>query len=172
MAVLIGAGGPSDRAHLPLATRRRTTIPNEKRLERNPAALRAAVELWSEKHPSARLRSATAVYNCMGLVFASRRTWIDPIHLPIILRDDEYRQLAGPHEIQPGDIIVYRDKHDRGVSHVGVIVEIKPEIQTASRRITVMSQWGGDGEYLHLIDDVPDAYGKLIEYWTDRRPKP
>jgi hypothetical protein len=44
MTILIGPGGPRDRAYLPLATRRGKIIPNERRLERHPAALRAAFE--------------------------------------------------------------------------------------------------------------------------------
>ena len=172
MTRLIGAGGPSDRAYLPLATRCGTIIPNERRHELPPAALRAAVEFWERARPNARLRSATAVYNCMGLIFASRRTWVDPDDLDTILEEDEYRQLAGAHEAQTGDVIVYRDRRDHSVCHVGVIVEIKPEIQTASWKITVISQWGAMGEYFHLIDDVPELLGEPMEYWTDRRPKP
>jgi len=34
-----------------------------------------------------------------------------------------------------------------------------------------MSKWGGDGEYIHPVDHVPDAYGQHIEYWTERKLK-
>lgn len=90
--MIIGAGGPSDRASIPLGTRRGTFIPNERRRELNPATLRASVDLWTRERPNARLRSVTAVYNCMGLVFASRRTCIDSTSLDTILREDEYQK--------------------------------------------------------------------------------
>lgn len=172
MAIIIGAGGLADRASIPLGTRRGNFIPNERRLERNPAALRAAVEFWNKEQPNARLRSATSVYNCMGLIFACRRAWIDTEHLAAILTGDEYRRLAGPGETQSGDVVVYREKRGQRVCHVGVVLTVEPEINTASRRIRVMSQWGADGEYIHFIEDVPEILGEPVEYWTERRPKP
>ena len=35
--------------------------------------------------------------------------------------------------------------------------------------ITVLSQWGDDGEYIHKLTEVPNEYGKAEEFWTDRR---
>ncbi len=46
--------------------------------------------MWRKRLPDAELRSMTAVYNCMGMVFGCRRTSIDPEHLPTILREDSY----------------------------------------------------------------------------------
>lgn len=173
MAIIIGEGGPNDRAAIPLATRRGTWIPNEQRLERAPASLRAAVEIWTGKYPEIQLRSATALYNCIGLVFASRRTLIDPKYLVTILQEDEYRQVAGSQDLQLGDIVVYRRRSDQSVSHVAVIFAVERKIATASWEIWVISQWGGDGEYLHRMEDVPlDFLGEPTEYWTDRRPCP
>ncbi len=172
MPIVIGAGGPSDRAYLPLATRRGAPIPNERRLERAPASLRAAYDLFRRERPNARLRSATAVYNCMGMAFASRRTWIDTSQLGMILQDDDYRRLDGPHEAHTGDLVVYRKRPGGAVSHVSVIVRIEPMVQTVSWEIITISQWGADGEYLHRVDDVPDLLGEPVEYWTDRRPVP
>lgn len=105
----------------------------------------------------------------MGLVFASRRTWIDPEYLYQILADDEYRQLAGVVEAQPGDVVVYRDT-DGLPSHVGIVWErnlIIPGQQADP--LKVLSQWGADGEYLHDLSDVPDLLGVPVEFWTDRR---
>lgn len=169
MNILISPGGPSDRASIPLATRRGSLIPNERRFERPHEALREAVRFAIQGRPNVRLRSATAVYNCMGMIFASRRTWIDPVHLTTILIDDGYRRITIEY-VQIGDIAVYRAPEDpRVASHVAVIVKIEPEIATASWKITVMSQWGADGEYIHPIDEVPIILGKPVEFWTDRR---
>lgn len=169
---MLGAREPTRSRALPLATRRGTPIPNEKRMEQPPVRLKAAMEIFTAAHPSARLRSATGVYNCMGLVFASRRTWVDPDYLAMILREDEYCQTEGPPEVQEGDVVVYRAGHNNQVTHVGIVLKKEPEIATASWRITVMSQWGADGEYVHLLDDVPKLLGSPAEYWTDRRVGP
>ena len=107
----------------------------------------------------------------MGLLFASRRTWIDPESLGMILAEDEYRQLGGLHEAYVGDIVVYRDS-EGDVAHVAVIIELEPVIQTASWKVTVISKWGADGEYVHPLDELPDRLGSATEYWADRRLAP
>ena len=118
-------------------------------------------------HPDARARSLSSMYNCMGMVFASRRTWVDPEHLPMILEDDSYRRVSSEGELQPGDVVVYR--HDDGeISHVGVVTEVRTNVREAAREVFVLSQWGRDGEYFHRADDVNPQLGKPAEYWTDR----
>ena len=103
----------------------------------------------------------------MGMVFATRRTWIEPEHLSVILQDDDYRQISSESELIRGDLVVYRD--DAGsVSHVGVVAEVHTNVELATYEITVLSQWGRDGEYFHRADDVSAYLGKPTEYWTDR----
>jgi hypothetical protein len=80
----------------------------------------------------------------------------------MILVEDEYRRLAGPSESQVGDVVVYRNTRDHSVN-------IERRVDTASWKITVISQWGADGEYLHLMEDVPEMLGRPVKYWTDRR---
>lgn len=108
----------------------------------------------------------------MGLIFASRRTWIDPEVLNDILVDDEYIKLADIQEIQIGDIVVYKDRHDNSISHIGVVLQKEPVISKASWNILIMSQWGADGEYMHPMEEVPCCLGVPVEYWTDRRCTP
>ncbi len=176
MVTVVGAGGPADRASLPLATRQGTHIPNERRLEQAPARLRAAINIWTGAYREIRLRSATGIYNCMGLVLASRRTWVYPDgvsrgQLRTVLEEDGYRRLAGPAEVQIGDVVLYHRGEE--ISHIAVVIEIHPVVATASWQITVVSQWGADGEYIHPLEDVPqDRLGAPSEYWTDRRPAP
>lgn len=170
MSFIISAGGPSDRDSIPLATRKGQHIPNERRGEKSLAQLRAAVELWQKERPNARLRSITAVYNCTGLVFASRRTWVDTDHIAMILADDGYRRLAVESEAGIGDIVVY--KKNLALTHVGIIIGFDDDLSVGSREIKVLSKWGADGEYIHRIDDVPVLFGVPAEFWTDRRPKP
>ena len=63
---------------LPLATRKGKQIPNDSRGEQPPFRLQAAKDMFETSHDTVKARSLTGVYNCMGLVFGSRRTWIDP----------------------------------------------------------------------------------------------
>jgi hypothetical protein len=104
----------------------------------------------------------------MGMVFATRRTWIDTEHLEMILEDDEYRRLFPSEEVLPGDVVVYRDE-DGTVSHVGLVNEVRPNLRDGTKEIIILSQWGGDGEYFHHIEDVNPLLGKPAEYWTDRK---
>jgi len=83
----------------------------------------------------------------------------------LILKGDEYRPVS-PSDIDVGDVVVYSSGTE--ADHVGQISRItKTEFGT---EILVLSKWGGDPEYEHPIDYVPEAYGKPVEYWTDRRP--
>ena len=167
MTKIIGAGGPSDRASIPLATRHGSFIPNERRREKHPEQLKASIELLDRELPAAKLRSATALYNCMGLVFASRRTWVDTGELETILLEDDYKRLAGPDGARIGDVVVYGREDE--VRHVGVIVGTQVNLMTGSREISVMSKWGADGEYIHELDYVPALLGRPSAFWTDRR---
>jgi len=119
------------------------------------------------RHPSARVRSLSSVYNCMGMVFASRRTWIDPEHLYMILEDDDYRRVLHEGELVRGDLVIYRDEEGH-VTHVGLVAEVRTNLREARWEVIVLSQWGEVGEYFHHIDDVEPNLGKPTEYWTDR----
>ena len=152
---------------LSLSTRKRNQIPNEQRLPKKKVIMEAACNYVLQSHPNARVRSLNSVYNCMGMVFASRRTWVGPEHLDMILRDDEYRPIDDTGELQRGDVVVYRN--DQGVpTHVGIVAEIHPTLENGQLQITVLSQWGADGEYLHSVNDVNPLLGYPSDYWTDR----
>lgn len=170
MVRVIGEGGPQDRASIPLATRQGTWIPNVRRPEQAPDTLMAYIDLYKEKLPKARLRSSTAVYNCVGLVFASRRTWVDTQVVPTILTEDEYHKLVSPRDVEIGDLVIYRESRRNIMTHVGVIVERRADVPSAEWEIIVMSKWGAAGEYIHPLKDVPIHYGEAAEFWTDRRP--
>ena len=152
---------------LPLVTRKMNHIPNEQRSPRAPASMHAAKSFVLNQHSSASVRSLSSLYNCMGMVFASRRTWVEPDHLRMILNDDGYRQVSSMSDLKAGDVVVYYD--DGGeVSHVGLVVNVKPDLTNGQWEVTVLSQWGRDGEYFHLVDDVNPLLGRPLEYWTDR----
>jgi hypothetical protein len=154
---------------LQLQTRTKWSIPNELRMERPVIARRAAVDLIRELFPEARLRSITSTYNCMGLVVASRRTWVDPEHVVKILTDDGYRQLPRPEDAEASDVVVYYDP-DGAPCHVGIVVAKNLAVAGESRDLlTVLSKWGADGEYQHDLTKLPALLGRPAQYWTDRR---
>jgi hypothetical protein len=122
-----------------------------------------------QSHPDALLRSITATYNCVGLVVASRRTWVDTEHLLTILIEDGSRRLRGPEEARVGDVVVYRDEAG-DVSHVGMVSQKKiADPRSDADFLQVLSKWGADGEYFHDATDVPYLLGRPAEYWTDRK---
>lgn len=163
---------PVEPFDLPLYTRTKRPIPNEMRPERNPVSLKAAIEEWEKLCPEAELRSITNVYNCMGLLFASRRTNIYPEHVFDILNDDEYRKILDIRDISIGDIVIYRDTDSYDVTHVATVISKQALIKTATWDVKVLSKWGGDGEYMHNLEYVPEVYGKPGEFWTDRKTLP
>lgn len=101
-------------------------------------------------------------YNCVGLVFASRRAWIDPEHHPKLLIEDGYKRIQRVSAIV-GDVVVYRDQRDEPV-HVGMIITVY-EIGE-SRSINVLSKWGSDGEFIHDERNVVSYLGEPSDYWT------
>jgi hypothetical protein len=152
---------------LALETRKAWAIPNEMRPESDPVFLQASVDLWKRAKPDIRLRSITSVYNCIGMVVASRRTWVDLEHLLRILKDDGCQKLPGEAEAQFGDVVVYRYHGD--VCHAGIVVGrnlYNPE--KPKDALIVLSKWGKEGEYEHDASDVPIFCGIPSEYWTDR----
>lgn len=158
---------------LALEARSRAPIPNKTRLEMHPGGLRDLARCHEALHPRAVRRSATATYNCIGMVVANRRAWVEPADLQRVLLEDGFRRRPGPDQVQPGDVVVYRD--DEGeVAHAGVILEVLWTIEEAlpfekGDRFRVLSKWGEGGEYEHNLTDVPSVFGKPAEYWTDRR---
>jgi hypothetical protein len=168
MALIIGRGGENDPLALKLETLQRNWIENEVTPERSPDEMRAAIALAMAGRPNVVLRSASSRYDCMGLPFASRRTSIAIDQWDLIRVDDRYRQIQEG-EALAGDVVIYR--RDGFVNHVGVVND-RHFGDNGLPIITVLSQWGYDGEYWHPVDQVPDLYGNAVEYWTDRKPHP
>jgi hypothetical protein len=163
---IILEGGASDRQRISLATSKNNDIPNCRRGERCPEALQEAKKIYLKD--GRQLRSLSATYNCIGMVFANRRTWIDPEIVPMILSDDEYKQVPEA-DVMEGDIVLYQSDRDRKLSHVGLVVSKEPNLEAGTWSIRVLSQWGADGEYFHDYRDVPEALGRPIGFYSERR---
>ena len=165
---IIGQGGEHDRQAIALGTRRTHHINNEMRPEAIPEALEQAIQHIKKLNPNAILRSASNTYNCVGMVFATRRTWVDPEHISIFLNDDGYRRLENINQTELGDVVVYRDNSGE-IVHVGIIIEKRVDFSNAETRYKVLSKWGQWAEYIHDPDDVLPTFGHPSEYWTDRK---
>ena len=110
------------------------------------------------------------LYNCAGLVWASRRTGISLNEDRVrILTDDGYRPISDP---CLDDLVLYRDSEDGTFLHVARIVGFEKGISDKSSKIPiVLSKWGHDlGECVHFAYDLalPNSYNVSIEYWTER----
>jgi hypothetical protein len=163
---IIGLGSEHDPNALPLYTKKRNRITNSQRKQQVPAimeAMRAAVQAIS---PDIKLRSLSSQYDCVGMIFASRRTAIGAEHLEMILSDDGYYRVS-PRDAVCGDLIVYRDKEGTP-NHLALISAIIQEIAEGNIRFECLSQWGENGEYFHREDKISKWFGPNREIWSER----
>src|SRR5438552_4240440 len=108
MSFLLNEGGETDKASICVNTRKNRFIRNVRRQEWTKEALAEDLRKCRAQYPEIIIRSVTAVYNCVGMVFGVRRTWIDPDQIPMILEDDGYRHLPGLWDLaRIGDVVIY-----------------------------------------------------------------
>lgn len=167
---IIGLGTQIDPEALKLETRKRRWIKNVVRLEIHPDVMKHRIRVLQNAFEYLHLISASAIYNCYGLVFASRRTAIvGEEDVEAILEDDGYRKLPwDPAAWMVGDIAIYRDPTTAELKHVGMIAEKILEIESTRINIKVLSAWGENGEFLHPIDRVHPLFGTLAEIRSQR----
>lgn len=143
----------------------RRPIKNSTPPERSIDELDRMARDWQGWHPSAKLLVKSAVYNCMGLIFGSRRVQIDIDELPQILSEDVWRPI-GEAELQVGDLVMYvREGKARHVAFY-----IRTDLVGSTIQRFVWSKCGEFGEYLHLITDVPKQYGQPDHFFRLERP--
>lgn len=164
---IVGAGSEQDRSSFPVYTRKESRIRNEKRNPFPPDKMQVHVEKMLDLAGDASLRSAASTYNCLGMIFASRRTLVYVKELGKIFREDDYEKVRRLSDVQVGDVAVYTREGEP--KHVGVVVDVDPSLLGGDSSIKIMSQWGRNGEYLHDVDDVPEGLGSVGSYYTDRR---
>lgn len=109
--------------------------------------------------PNARQRTEpSALFNCHGLTFATRRTKIlDRQNIQRILDDDGWREVQVA-SVLPGDIIIYFDEAG-DPNHSGIVVSDRLSVPQ------ILSKWGIGGEYIHWPADVPNFYGPIQKYY-------
>jgi len=163
-SMIVGLGQKTDPNRIALQTARKWDIPNARRQPRPPQAMMAAYRHHrNQGHLLLELRSLRSDYDCVGLVFGCRRTWIDIDHIRQILDDDGYRMIELGHG-ERGDVVLYEDTS--GPAHVGILWNR----HALSNQWVVLSQWGSDGEYFHHINDTPiEDWRQRITIWTERQ---
>jgi hypothetical protein len=152
-----------------VTTREGTPIPIKKGQNLDPGELRDAEQIFLEhQHLRGRieLRSVDNQYNCMGMVFATRRGYIDIDSLDLIQTEDGYTIVQDVQQLQPGDIVVYGDPS--GPTHVATVVGRRVE-GDGLVEVRCLSKWGAYGEYFHPLEILWGDYGRPIRYLTDRQ---
>ena len=126
--------------------------------------MRIKAREWRSWREKITVRSVSPYpYNCMGLIFASRRAFIDIDHIYDILKADGYKKIA-LRDIVTGDVVLYRNYDEP--SHVALVVSVVQFGQTIN--VKVISKWGLDPEFEHFMEDVPAQLGKPTEFYTER----
>jgi hypothetical protein len=136
-----------------LQTANGTDIPNDQFLEIDDGAEISKLTAFHSKYgTSIEQRSQpSGMYNCHGLTFASRRTWIgDDASLPVILSEDRYDEVP-PDAVLPGDIILYFGP-DGTVVHSGWVVT---NARTVALVPQIVSKWGSSAEFVHWANQSP-----------------
>jgi hypothetical protein len=119
------------------------------------------------QHPNKlTIRSVSSYsYNCVGMIFASRRAYIEITHINRILREDGFHQIS-INEITVGDIVLYKFRSQP--SHVAIVTGVTGSIGHKID-VRVLSKWGLDAEFEHFMENVPRAtLGEPAEFYTER----
>ena len=124
MSTILVSPGSSRSESISLQTRKKRNIPNSQTFDLGEWDRRSAADIRKTyEGPGAAFGSGPSpLYNCHGLVFASRRTCIlDPSLILKILEDDGFMEV-GADSLLPGDVILY---HANGeILHSGVVVKM------------------------------------------------
>ncbi|WP_176331637.1 hypothetical protein [Burkholderia vietnamiensis] len=117
------------------------------------------LDLHRRKYPDAIQRNnPVSLYNCHGLVFASRRAWVHGDDLSNVLQDDGYIEVRFE-DVLPGDIVIYFI--DGKPEHTGTVTSVLGD--GALRSIDVCSKWGHGAEYVHHVAKSP--YGAIFRFF-------
>ena len=117
-------------------------------------------EMRRGQKTSPEIRSlSSSLYNCVGMVFCSRRAHVDISHIYDILRHDGYNQILR-RQLVAGDLVLYTLGQEP--SHIGMVTCI------SALDLRVLSKWGRIGEVEHEYRDVPAHCGTPSAYYSTR----
>jgi len=148
-----------DKTSIQLQTAKGNDIPNFQEHEVDLSEYRK-LELHKQAYPAAIQRNnPESLYNCHGLVFASRRTWVHGENLHQILGDDEYKVIDKEADVLPGDVVIYFEEGTP--QHTGFVVSVIAN--GVLRNIEVCSKWGHSAEFVHHVAQSP--YGAVYKFF-------
>ena len=168
--------GGSRESGIALETRKRTPLRNSQAPEVDQTAIQKFQRLLQRYTGWELRKTACGLYNCFGLVWASRRTAIyDEPAVKNILQDDGYRELQNNESPSPGDVALYYDAQRKSILHVGLICELRQlyagSEESRQRIPWILSKWNDtSGEVLHHFNEVPwQPNDFTVAFWTERR---
>ena len=165
MSILIPGRPQSGDNRNTIRTRSGENFPCEEYLPLSPKKMQINAQELMKWRRNIELRSVDNYpYNCVGMIFASRRAWIEIDYIYDLLRADGYNKIQ-QNEVKVGDVVLYKRVDDP--LHVALV--IAKETIGSTSLIKVISKWGKDAEFIHIIDDVPEQLGRPAEFWTDRK---
>ena len=148
-----------------LHTRNRLEIENEQCRMLSPFEENYGAQVLERKYggrPGFVFRSEpTGIYNCFGLVFASRRTCITrAAEVRKIIADDGYREVPRE-EVKPGDVILYYTEAGDDIDHSAiVIVEPKRDNNFVPTVLSKIGKWKEAIHPANAIQEYSLAYAK------------
>ena len=152
---------PPQFIELALETAEKNRIPNTQSKELSSQELLQVTDIEKKWGDRITPRSGpTPIYNCHGLVFASRRTGIfDNSSIRQIFEDDRYREIQ-KEDALPGDIVIYFNKGD--IEHSAIIINAPSE--SLLKIPLVYSKWGKYSEVIHLQNQCPYNLSEIKYY--------
>lgn len=107
-------------------------------------------------------REICGLYNCFGMVWASRRTAIYDEEYSKFLEDDGYREIA-LQDVMAGDIVTYSWLNDPDrVAHVALVLMVNEDSTGRLRTPYVLSKWNDcSGEFVHNYQDFHQPIDKV-----------
>ncbi|MCH8032754.1 MAG: hypothetical protein IH950_03210 [Bacteroidetes bacterium] len=135
--------------------------PSDKNIEKDQFLYQNNILKWTRRVQS------TGQYNCLGHVWASRRTSIySEAARKLILTDDGYTELFFSSAPLPDDFIVYEDVDSGDYLHIGRVIAV------SNSEIKILSKWDdSSGEYIHSPEDAPccKQFSQIRLYYITER---
>ena len=157
-----------NRQELRLDTRAGQHIKNEVAPPPTQQSL-AREQVWLNKFRAKWIKriGPCGIYNCAGLVWASRRAAIyDDPEWDKIYQDDEYRELNGNESPMSGDLAIYSHS-EVGYIHVGQVLYLESGLlETGSSIPKIPSKWDSEtgSPIPKILSKWDDASGEYIHY--------
>jgi hypothetical protein len=146
-------------SELALHTRRENQIANE--INREPVRFGDVLvtdDLQRKFHMCThRPVNPSRKYNCHGLTFGSRRTWIEAPEIAKILKDDEY-DVVDLKFVLPGDIAIYYSANGEA-EHSGLVTSVS-DLGVP----IILSKWGACHEVVHQVPHSEYDAANVVYY--------